>query len=171
MRGLSAKDRVWALVGTAPRELQETKWVRLLLNDADPEVRFECLRWIADAVLTHFTPDVEQMLTQADLDYRLFEAVLAAWNTLRGKPEAGVTDVDVLVERVTNAATPARLKGYALRLLPATHPKLTVPMLRELLAVGDRRLSLEVVRTLAARDADDAREMLGRDCRRRSPLP
>ena len=130
------------------------------MDDPDPEVRFECLRWIADAVLTSFSADVEQMLTRHDLDYRLFEAVLATWNTLRGNPGAGVTDAEVLVERVTNAATPARLKGYALRLVPATHPKLTVPLLRELLAADDAVLSLEVVRTLAARNADDARAVL-----------
>ncbi|MFA6545239.1 MAG: PVC-type heme-binding CxxCH protein [Limisphaerales bacterium] len=160
VRGLSAKDRVWALVALRRVNLREEKWVRLLLNDSDPQIRFECLRWIADAVLTGFSADVERMLERPDLDYRLFEAVLAASNTLRGKPEAGVTDPTVLVERVTNAATPARLKGYALRLAPATHPKLTVPLLRELLAAKDPVLSLEVVRTLAARDADNARLVL-----------
>lgn len=160
VRGLAAKDRVWALVALRRVNLNEEKWVRLLLNDPDPEIRFECLRWIADAVLTSFSSDVEKLLTRPDLDYRLFEAALAAWNTLRGKPEAGVTDATVLVDRVTDAATPARLKGYALRLAPATHAKLTVPLLRELLAANDPVLSLEVVRTLAARDADDARLVL-----------
>ena len=86
--------------------------------------------------------------------------MLATWNTLRGNPGAGVTNVDVLVERVTNPATPARLKGFALRLLPAAHAKVTVPLLRELLAVNDPVLSLEVVRTLAARNSDDARAIL-----------
>jgi putative heme-binding domain-containing protein len=151
---------VWALVALRRVSLSDDKWVRLLFHDADPEVRFECLRWIADAVLVKFSADVEQMLTQADLDYRLFEAVLAASNTLRGKPEAGITDVEVLVERVTNAATPARLKGYALRLVPATHPKINVAMLRELFAEHYPVLSLEVVRTLAARNADDGRVTL-----------
>ena len=160
LRDMPAKDRVWALVALRRVNLKEEKWVRALLKDPDPEVRFECLRWIADAVLTSFNPEIEQMLTQPDLDYRQFEAVLATWNTLRGKPEAGVTDPEVLVERVTNAAVPARIKGYALRLAPATHAKLTVPLLHDLLAVGDPMLSLEVVRTLAARNADNARALL-----------
>lgn len=160
VRELPAKDRVWALVALRRVNLNEDRWVRLLLHDPDPEIQFECLRWIADAVLTSFSTEVEGMLTRADLDYRLFEAVLATWNTLRGKPEAGVTDVVVLVDRLTNAATPARLKGYALRLVPPAHPKLTVPLLRELLAANDSVLSREVVRTLAARDADAARVVL-----------
>lgn len=160
VRKLPAKDRVWALVALRRVNLDDGKWVRLLLDDPDPEIRFECLRWIADAVLVDFSADVELLLTRPDLDYRLFEAALAASNTLRGKPEAGVTDADVLAERVTNPATPARLKGYALRLAPPTHPKLTAPLLRELLASNDPVLSVEVVRTLAGRDADDARAAL-----------
>jgi putative heme-binding domain-containing protein len=160
LRALPDQDRVWALVALRRVNLNEEKWVRALLNDPDPEVRFECLRWIADAVLTSFSTDVEQMLTKRDLDYRLFEALLATWNTLRGNPGAGVTDVTVLMDRVTDAATPVRLKGFALRLVPATHPKLTVPLLRELLAANDSVLSLEVVRTLVARNADDARIVL-----------
>lgn len=160
VRALPDKDRVWALVALRRVNLNEEKWVRALLHDSNPEIRFECLRWIADAVLTSFSSEVEQMLTEADLDYRLFEAALAAWNTLRGNPGAGVTDVEVLVERVTNPAVPARLKGFALRLVPAAHPKIKVPMLRDLLVANEPVLSLEVARTLVARNADDARAVL-----------
>ncbi len=134
--------------------------MRALFNDPDPEIRFECLRWIADAVLTGFSGEVEKLLSDATLDYRLFEATLAAWNTLRGEPGAGVTNPEVLVERITDATTPARLKGYALRLAPVSHAKLTLPLMRELLAEKDPVLSLEVVRTLAVQQTDEARAIL-----------
>lgn len=160
LTALPAADRVWALVALRRVNLAEEKWVRALFQDQDKEVRFECLRWIADAVLTSFQPEVEKLLGDPTLDFRLFEATLATWNTLRGEPGAGVTNPEVLVERITNPATPARLKGYALRLAPATHAKITVPLLRDLLAAQDPALSLEVVRTLAARNADDARVVL-----------
>lgn len=160
LQKMSAKDRVWAFVALRRVDLNEGKWVQAFLADADPEMRFECLRWIADAVLKQFTPQVEAMLADATLDYRLFEAVLATWNTLRGEPGAGVTNPEVLVERIINPKTPARLKGYALRLTPAANKQLTVPLLRELFAAGDEVLSQEVVRTLAARNADDARAVL-----------
>ncbi len=160
LRTMRPEDRVWALVALRRVNLRNDKWVRALLDDADPEVRFECLRWIADAEFTSFSSKVEQMLTHPDLDYRLFEALLATANTLRGKPEADVTDPEVLIERVTSAATPARVKAYASRLAPATHPKLTIPLLRELFASGDALLATEVVRTLSARNDDDTRAVL-----------
>ena len=153
LKKLPATDRVWAFVALRRADLNDEKWVRAFVAETDPEMRFECLRWIADAVLTKFMPEVEAMLSDPTLDFRLFEAVLATWNTLRGEPGAGVTNPEVLVERITNPKTPARLKGYALRLLPATHKALTVPLLNELLAAGDDVLTLEVVRTLAARKA------------------
>ncbi|WP_395743648.1 PVC-type heme-binding CxxCH protein [Prosthecobacter sp.] len=160
LQKLPVQDRVWAFVALRRVDLNEGKWVGALLSDTDPEIRFECLRWIADAVLTQFAPQVEAMLSDPTLDYRLFEAVLATWNTLRGDPGAGVTNPEVLVERITSPKTPAQLKGYALRLVPATHKQLTVPLLRELFAVGNPVLCQEVVRTLAARNADDARAVL-----------
>jgi putative membrane-bound dehydrogenase-like protein len=160
LKAMPASDRVWALVALRRVSLSDEKWVRALFHDSDPEVRFECLRWIADAVLTGFSAEVEQLLADPTLDFRLFEAALATWNTLRGDPGAGVTNPAVLVERITNPATPAKLKGYALRLAPATHPKITVPLLRGFFSAGDPVLSVEAVRTLAARNADDARTVL-----------
>ncbi|MCP5559741.1 MAG: c-type cytochrome [Verrucomicrobiaceae bacterium] len=160
LKSMTAADRVWALVALRRVDLRDEKWVRALFGDPDPEVRFECLRWIADAVLTSFTADVEKLLGDPTLDFRLFEAALATWNTLRGDPGAGVTNPEVLIERITNPAVPAKLKGFALRLAPATHKQLTVPLLQELFASGDPVLSLEAVRSLAARGADDARAAL-----------
>ena len=160
VRALPAADRVWALVALRRVNLADERWVRALWDDADPEIRFECLRWVADAVLTGFTADVEKLLARPDLDFRLFEATLAAWNTLRGNPGAGVTDAAVLLERLSHPATPVRLRGYALRLLPPQHPKLKTAQLEELLALGDAALALEVVRTLAARTDDAARGLL-----------
>ena len=153
VKSLPKDDRVWAFVALRRNDMSDEQWPRAFLNDADPELRFESLRWIADAVLKSFMPQVEAMLSDASLDYRLFEATLATWNTLRGDPGAGVTNPDVLVERITNPKTPARLKGYALRLAPPAHKALTLELLREFANSSDNVLQLEAVRTLAARRA------------------
>jgi hypothetical protein len=151
VKSLSPQDRVWAFVAMRRADLSDAKWVRAFFDDPDAEMRFECLRWIADAVLKEFQPQVEAMLSDPKLDFRLFEAVLATWNTLRGEPGAGVTNPEVLVERITDPKTPARLKGYALRLAPPSHKALTLELLRGLLVQDDEVLKLEVVRTLVAR--------------------
>jgi putative membrane-bound dehydrogenase-like protein len=153
VKSLSPQDRVWAFVAMRRADLSDAKWVRAFIDDPDAEMRFECLRWIADAVLKEFQPQVEAMLSDSKLDFRLFEAVLATWNTLRGEPGAGVTNPEVLVERITDPKTPARLKGYALRLAPPTHKAITLDLLREFANSGDEVLQLEAVRTLAARRA------------------
>lgn len=151
VKALPPQDRVWAFVAMRRADLNDARWVRAFLADAEPEMRFECLRWTADAVLTEFQPQVEAMLSDPKLDFRLFEAVLATWNTLRGEPGAGVTNPEVLVERITSPGTPDRIKGYALRLAPPAHKALTPDLLREFAASGDEVLRLEAVRTLAAR--------------------
>ncbi len=151
VKALSPQDRVWAFVAMRRADLSDAKWVRAFFDDSDAEMRFECLRWIADAVLKEFQPQVEAMLSDSKLDFRLFEAVLATWNTLRGEPGAGVTNPEVLVERITDPKTPARLKGYALRLAPPTHKALTLELLRDFANSNDEVLQLEAVRTLAAR--------------------
>lgn len=153
VKALVPADRVWAFVAMRRADLNDAKWVRAFLDDPDAEMRFECLRWIADAVLKEFQPQVEAMLSDSKLDFRLFEAVLATWNTLRGDPGAGVTNPEVLVERITDPKTPARLKGYALRLAPPTHKALTLELLRDFANSDDEVLQLEAVRTLAARRA------------------
>lgn len=160
LKTMPAADRVWALVALRRVDLQEPKWIRSLLGNPDPEIRFECLRWIADAVLKDFQPEVEKMLADPALNFRLFEAVLATWNTLRGEPGAGVTNADVLADRILDTATPPNTKAYALRLLPATSKKLTVPMLQKLLPGGSRQLTQEAVYALAARQSDEARAAL-----------
>jgi len=153
LKSLPVEDRVWAFVALRRIDLNEPKWVRAFIDDPDPEMRFECLRWIADAVLNDCMPQVEAMLSDSKLNFRLFEAVLATWNTLRGEPGAGVTHPEVLVERITDPRTPERLKGYALRLAPPAHKALKPELLRRFAASDDEVLRLEAVRTLAARRA------------------
>ncbi|XZE53142.1 PVC-type heme-binding CxxCH protein [Planctomycetaceae bacterium SH139] len=155
LRKLSDSDRLMALVALRRVDLSDSRWVRALWSDSHPDIRFEVLRWIADGVLTEFKDDVQELLRQPNLDYSNFEAALATWNTLAGNPQAGVTNVEVLLQRLTDSATPAKLKGFALRLVPAEHPQLDTPFLRELATVGDAGLLQEVIRALASHPTED----------------
>jgi hypothetical protein len=160
----AAVDRVHAVLALKLAEASPDVWVQAFLTDNDAEVQFEALRWIADAKLQAFQSDVEQMLSRSDLDYRRFEAAIATWNTLQGKPEEGIRNPEMLLARVQDRDSAPRLRAFALRMLP-TQPRvasgdgllpvqnfptgLTLKILQELLSLNDATLSREVVRTLA----------------------
>ncbi|HCO27472.1 MAG TPA: hypothetical protein DIT97_32395 [Gimesia maris] len=160
----SAADRIQAVMALKLAKAAPEKWVPMFLADKNPDVQFETLRWISDYGLKAFLPLVEAKLSDSDLDYKRFEAAIATWNTLQGKPEAGIRNPELLLAKVQDTNSAPRIRAYALRLLPTqslSAPKegnqpvkkfpkgLTLEMLQQLLDVNDETLSLEVVRTLA----------------------
>ena len=162
------EHRVRAAMALHLAKADPDKWMPILLSDKSADVRFQALKWIANAELKQHLPDVEAVLNKSDISYSLFEAAIAASNTLQGKPEAGIRDVEILLSRVRNKDSAPRLRAYALRLLPAQaraagqddglparrFPNgLTLELLRDLHAIGDAELTLEVVRTAAGNPA------------------
>lgn len=160
LRALPIEKRITAFVALRRNGLGESKWIRALIDDPDPEIQFECLRWIADGVLTEFTAHVEKTLSDPKLNFRLFEAGLATSNTLRGEPGAGVTNPTLLIEKILDPETPLRIKSYSLRLAPPKAKGLTVPVLMDLFGKDDPLLSEEVVHALTAQDSDVAKKAL-----------
>lgn len=148
--------------GTSP-SLTHKPWVAAFLRDSHPPVRFETLRWIADARLVEYLPQVEAILAESDLPFPLFEAAIATHNTLSGQPEAGLRNPAMLLSRIIDSNADPKLRAFALRLLPITprsaaaegQPTTTFPdgltldLLEELLAVGDSELSLETIYVLS----------------------
>ena len=160
LRALTDDERLWTLVALRRLDLADDRWLKVCLDDASAEIRFECLRWIADGVLKQHMSFVEATLRRKDIDFRVFEAALAARNTLLGKPEAGVTDAEMLSNYVSDKTIAPRLRSYALRLMPETSKFLTVRMMSELIAVGDADLSREAVRNAIARRSPESRALL-----------
>ena len=174
VRHWPASKRVHAAMALNLANASHDMWLKGLLADKDTDVQFEALRWIANAELQQLLPEVEAVLNRSDIDYTLFEAAMATWNTLSGKPEAGVRDPEILLDRVQDTNSAPRLRAYALRLLPTqpgaagkdrsqpvkNFPKgLSLELLRQLLSLNDETLSLEVVRTLAG-NASVSQELL-----------
>lgn len=172
----TAEDRVQAVLALKLAHVSATNWARTFLADDDADVQFETLRWLADEGAKSLLPQVEEMLSRSDLDYQRFEAGVATWNTLSGKPEIGVRNPEMLLARVHNSNSTPRLRAYALRLLPSqslsapedgsapvrSFPKgLTLDNLRRLLSVNDKTLSLEVVRTLSGNPTISQQLLIG----------
>ena len=153
-------DRLNLLIAIRKALPNDDRWIRHFLDDPNPDLQFESLRWIADQRLESYLGDVETMLTDSTVDYRRFEALLATWNTLSGNPRDGVTEPEMLLQRVRDARTPPRTRAYALRLLDPSHPGLSPQLCDELAATGDSTLIAELTRSLAARGTPDARRRL-----------
>lgn len=161
---LSDQDRVQAVQALKKSLAQPESWINLLLKDESPAVQFETLRWIADEELTDYLSQVDQTLKRSELDYDVFEAALAARNTLLGKPELGLRDPEMLLSKVLDPASSPTIRAFALRLLP-THQKnapkdgstppvkfpkgLDLKILSELLQTNDLTLIMEALLTLA----------------------
>jgi putative membrane-bound dehydrogenase-like protein len=166
-------DRVSVIGALRIAQADPEPWVRLALNDQSPDVQFETLHWITDGSLQdgqfkRYLPDVERLLKRNNLSFELFEAGIAAWNTLSGKPEVGLNNTEMLLARVKDAASPPQLRAFALRLLPTMQrsaaakgpfatlrfPKgVTVELLAGLLKIDNDDLSLETVRVLSGHPA------------------
>lgn len=155
-RNLPAADRIQALLALKWSDAPHKKWIPALLDDKDPEVLFETLRWISDSQLKAYLPSVEAILKRNDPGFKLFEAAMAAKNMLEGKPEFGAHVPEILFSRILDDSSSPKLRAYALRLLPAKLKRMSknlgVKEFRKLLALKNTELSMEVVRVLSGND-------------------
>jgi putative heme-binding domain-containing protein len=132
---------------------EATRAVPVALADAEPDIRFAAVQWVAESKLGAFRPQIEKGLTDGALSQNLFEAHLAALERLDGRSRiptdelAGEGYVAALVTDPKRAASPALLRR-ALRALRPDHPALTLNRLSGWLQSDDPGVRLEAVRTL-----------------------
>jgi hypothetical protein len=157
---LSTDDQISLLLALRRTDPTNTKWVKYFLAKADAEIRFETLRWISEQRLIDFAAAVETMVSNPKLDYRTFEAALATANTLAGNPQSGVADPAMLIARIRDTNAPFQIRAYALRLLDPQHQQFKEPLWQTLMATGNSGILQELTRALAAKQSDNARELL-----------
>jgi putative heme-binding domain-containing protein len=107
------------------------------------------VKWIADAKLTDFRARVAEALKDPALNVRMASALATALARLDGQDVSEAKMADMFIDRLSDAASAPALKAQALKLVPVTHPRLTVSLLAKLIALGDRDLKLEAVRALS----------------------
>lgn len=158
--GLSPEDQARLILAVRRTATDPGPWLPFFWAQPANAVRFELLRWIADEQLQDQRPRVEALLRDAGLDYQIFEACLATLNSLAGKAAAGITDEAMLLERISNPEVPPRIRSFAFRLLDPGSRQLTAALLTSLVAVNDRLLTREVIRSLAVRGDALAQQFL-----------
>ena len=173
---LAAKHRA-ILTNPSRGDILANIWVPLALADPDANVRFEGLRWIAEADLMAFKPAVNRLLKNPQIDQQLFKAAIATSNTLNGQPQQGVRNTELLVSKVLNHDAPASIRAFALRLLPEFPlksragvldlrwrypPQINHDTLEDLLNPGQEKLNIEIVRALGNLQSPSSQEALTR---------
>jgi putative membrane-bound dehydrogenase-like protein len=118
------------------------------LISTDEDVRFLAIKWIADAKVMEYRPHLVAMLKEQSLNVRLFFACSAALARLDDRDVSEASMADYFLDRLRDDKTPPALRVLALQMIPVNHPKLTLDLLRQLLAQPDRALQLEATRSL-----------------------
>ena len=131
------------------REQFGREWLDLFLTSPDPDVRFVAVKWVADEKLAGYRPDLEDLLSAKDLDYRSFRAVAAALDRLDGKKPTDYPSPALLLGKIRDDNAPVAIRRLCLRLISTDPKKLMADDLTKLLEHPDHTLRLEAVRTLA----------------------
>jgi putative heme-binding domain-containing protein len=118
------------------------------LADPDEEVRFLAAKWIADRQLAEHRPLLVERLKDPRLSVRLFLAYSTAVARIDREDVSEARMADAFLTRLSDPQTAPAVRVMALRMVPPTHKKLTIPLLTDLLARGDGAVQLEVVRSL-----------------------
>jgi putative membrane-bound dehydrogenase-like protein len=124
------------------------KVMRGFLTDPNEDVRFLAVKWVADEKLADYRKDIETGMKDPKLSVRMYMAYATALARLDGQEVSETRLADYFAKRLADDATPTAQRAMLLRQVPATHPKLTVELLTELLKSDDATLNFEAVRAL-----------------------
>ena len=155
-------DQLNLLMAIRKASPQHQGWLHYFFGREDEDIRFETLRWISDEKMVEFREPIEAALTDSDSSYRIFEASLAAMNTLSGTPSAGVADAKMLLARVRDNEASSVTRAYALRLMPPDHGQITRKLSEQLLSLDDANVTLELARTLTENGKEFSQGLLRR---------
>jgi putative heme-binding domain-containing protein len=123
--------------------------VRDFLADADEDVRFLAIKWIADEKLDAYRTAMAEALKDRQLNVRLYFACSAALARLDGREVSESQMAGYFLDRLRDADSPPSQRVLALQMIPAGNPKLTPEFLRGLLVSKEPALQLEAARALA----------------------
>jgi putative membrane-bound dehydrogenase-like protein len=146
---LPPRARLGLLLAQRAAGRDEAAIVGRWLDDADEEVRFLAVKWIADRRLTELRPRVAAALAGSNLTVRMYQAYATALSRIDGQEVSEASMAGHFVSLAADEQAPAARRVAALRLVPSTNERLTIDLLRRLTNHADPGLQREAVRALA----------------------
>ncbi len=130
--------------------LEESGIIPELLNDADEDVRYVGIKWIADERLSQFRSHLEQQFDRDDLTGRGLQSVVAALARLSIKgSEREFSPSDTLLELAEDTGKSSAIRVLALQNVKVDHRRLTVRKLAAFAEADDSGIRREAIRALA----------------------
>jgi putative membrane-bound dehydrogenase-like protein len=118
------------------------------LADPDDEVRFLAAKWVADRKLIAYRNTVVELLNNPRLGVPLHLAYATALARIDNQEVSDVKLADSFLHRLASAQTPAAARVPLLRLVPGSHPGLTLDLFQRLLAEKDPEVQQETIKLL-----------------------
>jgi putative membrane-bound dehydrogenase-like protein len=133
------------------------------LRDPDADVRFAAVQWIGEERLTGFRDKLDEALAAGPATSRLFGGYLAALERLDGVVRTADDEwagEQYIVRAIDDPRTTPEVRRWAVRMLRADHPLLTLERLQTWIDGDDVPLRLEAVRTLRETQLSGRTELL-----------
>lgn len=163
---LNSTTRLAALLAQQSSKLSRYhKNLSEYLHDSDEEIQFHALKWISDNALKEYEPQVVQLMSQPSRTSRLSLALATTLSRLQGKEVTETQLANHLFEILKRPESSPDQQLQALRLIPPSHPPLTVLFLEQFLKRGDERLKSEIVLTLCLHPSKERTAVLERIAR------
>ncbi len=119
-----------------------------LLQDNDSRVRFVGIKWIADAKLTQYRDELEQLFERADLESIDLRAAIATLDEISRESGKEFFPDAKLLELARDRKRPAKLRAKALQVIDVDHRGLCVDVLANLAKDPSPSVRREAVRSL-----------------------
>ncbi|MEE1545583.1 MAG: hypothetical protein V1267_13250, partial [Alphaproteobacteria bacterium] len=132
------------------------------LDDKDPDIRFEVLRWIADYKLDAHREFAQAGLRRGDGNYRLFRAYVACIDSLDGRKNPDRTNTPLARELMKAPGTPERLHAHLIRYLAGQQHAYSTAQLIDWSRSTNVALQREAVWSLRFQDNEAAQSRLAK---------
>jgi putative membrane-bound dehydrogenase-like protein len=143
-------------------EVQFQKRIPYYLRSPHEDVQFLTAKWVSDLALKDYRTDIETALQNPKLTPRMMLAYATALARIDGLPVSETALADRFVERLRDAQLSPEQKRQYLKLVPVTHPKLTVDLLGSLFHGENQALNEEVALSLLLHPKPEKQDALDR---------